>query len=97
VSIKSITGKEHNRDLLVGSLLEKLKIRYDELLAGNLSNLHSDYNSRLFRRNHLSKFMFNNKQFKASILSVRESGEIILETEAGDQKQYTFGELEMII
>jgi len=97
ISIKNITGIDHSRNVLVEKLLEKLIIRYNDLLAGHFKNLHDEYNSQLFRKNRLSTFIFNNKEFKAFILSVHESGMILLETEEGDQKQFTFGELEMII
>ena len=97
VSIKNITGKDHNIDHLLELLLNKLMARYNSMLAGDYFDMHKEYNSRLFRRNMQNRFSFKGRQFEASILSVREDGLLVLKTESGELTAYSFGDLEMII
>ena len=97
VSLKQIVGKDIERNSLAKKLLEKLKLRYTELREGQYTKMHSEYNTRLFGRTLWSKFFYKEQEFEASIISVQENGEIILETKEGKQKQFSFGELTMIL
>lgn len=97
VSIKNITGKDHNRKVLTHSLLKKLSDHYNSLLAGQTDSMHTKYNNHLFRKKQLSKFSINGIEFEATICLIQEDGMIILETTDGEQKQFAFGDLEMQI
>ena len=97
VSIKNISGKDHNREVLTDSLLEKLSDHFNSLLAGQTDSMHTKYNTHLFRKKQLSKFSINGIQFEATIYLVQKDGMIVLETTDGEQKQFAFGELEMLI
>ena len=97
VSLKQIVGKDTERNLLVNKLLEKLKLRYTELRAGQYTKMHSEYNARLFGRKQWCRFSHKEQEFEASIISVQENGEIILETKERKRKQFSFGELTMIL
>lgn len=97
VSIGIITGKDHNIDHLLELLLNKLMARYTSLLSGAYPDIHKEYNSCLFRRNEPNRFSFKDQQFEASIESVREDGLLVLKTESGKFRKFTFGDLEMII
>jgi BirA family biotin operon repressor/biotin-[acetyl-CoA-carboxylase] ligase len=97
VSIRNITQKDHERRALADKLLQKIMTRYNELIAGQYKKIHNDYNSCLFRKNKQGKYSFGNKQFQASVHSVLQNGILVLEDKAGELKQFTFGELEMIL
>lgn len=97
VSLKQIVGKDNEKKFLVNKLLDKLKLRYNELQTGEYAMMHSEYNARLYGINQWKRFASEGQEFEASILSVHESGEILIETKDGKKQQFAFGELTMII
>ena len=94
VSLKQITGKDHDPVLLAKELCHCLQRRYDQLLKDELSTLLTAYNRVLYARDKVRKFRCGTMVFEARVISVQEDGTLTLQQE--NQVSYAFGEIEWL-
>ncbi len=97
VSMKMIIRHSINRKLLIEKLIRNIHSRYRLIREEELVSLHRDYNDELFGKNTLSQFSTPKLQFKASILEVKESGELILVNQEQKKMSFLFGEVKMLV
>jgi BirA family transcriptional regulator, biotin operon repressor / biotin---[acetyl-CoA-carboxylase] ligase len=91
VSLKQITGREHDRVELAKDLCNRLELRYQQFLeSGDL--LIDEYNQHLYRRGEMVRFKKDNIVFQAMVMGVSPMGELI--TRDTIEKRFEFGEVE---
>jgi BirA family transcriptional regulator, biotin operon repressor / biotin---[acetyl-CoA-carboxylase] ligase len=91
VSLKQITGREHNRVELAKELCERLDQRYRQFLQED-NQLMEEYNQHLYRRGENVKFKKDNIVFQANVIGVSPLGQLI--TKDAIEKRFDFGEIE---
>lgn len=92
VSVKQITGKEHQPIELAKKLCMLLNNRYESLIAGKMHQQLQEFNSYLFKRNEMVKLKKSNAIANYIIKEVNTLGELV--AEAGITYQFQFGEVE---
>ena len=97
VSMSIITGKEYDIDQCLKELAMSVDKRYDSLIKGEYKLIRSDYISRLYRINEWFSFRDQKKTFTGRIVSVNESGMLIIENRKGTMKEYAFKEIDFIL
>ena len=101
ISLKNITGKEHDRDTLLRDILERFSVYYTKLqkdflrpsLDGMRSWIDYQYHKNLYRRTGLHTYADKNSTFLAEIVRVAENGIITLRRDDGTLSSYEFKEL----
>ena len=93
VSMKQITGKEHDIDRLMQDLLRAVK----SVLNEPEHAVWSAYKAQLFRREGYWPFEDQNGRFEARIKDVSSIGEIILEDKGGIERTYYFKQVRYIL
>ncbi len=97
VSLKLLTGKDHNRDLLLDALLGLLDIRYKQLLYGSRDKLREEYAAHLYRLGEWNEFRSGNKAFRGMINGVTTMGKVRIKMRGGEIKEYAFKEVEYVL
>lgn len=101
ISLKNITGKEHDRDTLLRDILDRFSVYYTKLqkdflrpsLDGMRSWIDYQYHKHLYRRTGLHAYADKDGTFQAEIVRVAENGIITLRRDDGTLSQYEFKEL----
>ena len=101
ISLKNITGQEHNRDILLQDILKRFSVYYTKLqkdflrpsLDGMRSWLDYQYHKHLYRRTGLHTYADKDGTFQAEIVRVAENGIITLRRDDGTLSSYEFKEL----
>lgn len=97
ISMKLLMGEDFNLDEISDLLIACLENRLDQLEAGNCSKMREEYLKRLYKYMIFSPFKANDKWFRARIVSVDLYGNICLETEKGELREFGFKEVEFIL
>ena len=101
ISLKNITGKEHDRDTLLRAILERFSYYYNTLAdsSSKLSTVNcqlsikESYHKHLYRRTGLHTFADEYGTFRAEIVSVADNGIITLCRTDGTLSHYEFKQL----
>ena len=101
ISLKNITGQEHDRDILLQDILKRFSVYYTKLqkdflrpsLDGMRSWLDYQYHKHLYRRTGLHAYADKDGTFQAEIVRVAENGIITLRRNDGTLSSYEFKEL----
>ena len=101
VSLKQITGQEHDRSSILAHILRRVEIYYNSLRTEE-PNIYSAeiaarYARSLYRRRGLHPYEDANGKFLARLLRVEQDGRLILEDESGRERQYLFKEVQHVI
>lgn len=96
VSIKQLLAYDVNLDELRELLLEFLANRFSQLENGHFDMMKRDYLKCLFRFKEFAPYKSGNKWLHARIMGVDSYGQLILETESGERKEFGFKEIEFI-
>ena len=96
VSMRIITGKDYNIEFCLEELSKAIDKRYYLLLSGKYNIIRNDYNSKLYRFREWSYFRDSKSSYKGKIVSVNESGMLIIERPNGESTEYSFKEVEFI-
>ena len=91
VSLKQITGKSFEINMLVHQLSSSLTNRVNEWLLGGFETMLVEYNDRLFRKGEDVKFKSNQIQFTGKVVGVNKYGQLIINK--GIEQSYNFGEI----
>ena len=95
VSLKQITSKDFNTVYLAKGLCKTIDHFYKRLQVEKLS-LHLDlYNRFLYKKNKLVHFRRGNQNFYATIKSVNENGQLIIQHSI--EEEIDFGQVEWIV
>jgi BirA family biotin operon repressor/biotin-[acetyl-CoA-carboxylase] ligase len=96
VSLRILTGNEYDLLQCLKELSVFLDKRYKQLIAGKDNEIKEEYISSLFRLNEHIHFRSSGSEFKGRIVSVNESGCLMVETENGKIRDFAFREIEFI-
>lgn len=101
VSLKQITGKEHDRHEILTRILRRIQTYYTGLRQEDFTLFSADISARyarsLFRRRGLHPYEDANGKFLARLLRVEQDGRFVLEDEGGKQREYLFKEVQYIL
>ncbi len=94
ISLKQITGKDYDLNVLVAELTAFLEKRYSQLITNAGEAILEEYRSRLFRLNEPVRLKKDNIVFEAFVRSVSSQGKLIVER--GFEQEFDFGEVEWL-
>ena len=96
VSLKQITGKNHDAATLAKELCAALEKRIRQIQPANYDGLLEEYKSRLFRWQQPALYRINGEVFQGIIRDVLPDGHLCLEKN-GDMLKLGFGEVEFVL
>jgi len=94
VSLLRITGKRQNRKLLLTKIRQNIQKLYTEL---SVTKIRAEYAEALYRKDGFYAYRANDETFQAKIISVHPDGQLELETEAGERKEFYFKEVSFVL
>ncbi len=97
VSLKKILKRELDLLTCLNELASDIDLRYAQLLEGNYDKIRKEYISNLFRLNLWSDYSDKNGIFTGRIITLSESGNLIIERQSGESNEYSFKEVEFIL
>lgn len=92
-SMLNLTSRQYQPEVVLSELVESIRGRYAQLRHGLKGRIDDDYIGSLYRFNEYHSFTGADGGFKARIVGVKPTGELILETEQGQQKSFGFKEV----
>jgi BirA family transcriptional regulator, biotin operon repressor / biotin---[acetyl-CoA-carboxylase] ligase len=96
-SLQLETDKFIDKKELLDSICIIFWENYSLLSKGQVEQVNSNYFVNLFRRDGFHPYFADGKNFVAKILGVRNSGELLLETEDGLVREFYFKEVEFLL
>jgi BirA family biotin operon repressor/biotin-[acetyl-CoA-carboxylase] ligase len=96
VSLTNLTGAQYDLTECLSQLTSDLDKRYKYLISGDHERVMSDYISRLYRHNRLSKFRDPKGIFEGRISGVTSAGRLRVKLKDGSVKEYSFKEIDLI-
>ena len=101
VSLKQITGQEHDRYEILSHILKRVQIYYNGLQTEDsgtyTAEIAARYARSLFRRRGFHPYEDAGGKFSARLLRVEQDGRFVLEDENGKEREYLFKEVQYII
>lgn len=97
VSLKILTGVEHDTGLCLQNLAGCLDKRYKQVISGEWVGLRREYISSLYRLNQWSRFKSAGGIFEGRIVSVTEQGCLQIEQKPGNTMEFAFKEVEFVV
>lgn len=98
VSLKQITGQEHDRKEILTRILQRMEACYKELQQQDFDRYAAEVSARyarsLFRRQGLHPYRDAHGRFLARLLRVEADGRFVLEDEHGREREYLFKEVQ---
>lgn len=88
---------EINKIDILSSFCDSFNSRYSMLQEGKEGVISYDYFSRLYRRHDFYEYMSNGERFFAKIFGVKDSGELVLQTDKGELREFAFKEVSFIV
>ncbi len=92
VSLKQITGMDHDPLILAHEICDVLSKKFDSLNHDGFDPLLEQYNSQLFKKNQLTRFKKENRVFEATILGVEADGKLRLKHAI--EEEFSFGTIQ---
>lgn len=93
VSLKQITGHDHNIEEILQRIIERFTRYYNFLEQDNGDEIVQMYHDHLYRRTGMHEYEDNNGRFMAEIESVARDGIITLRRDNGERSRYEFKEV----
>lgn len=97
ISLRQITEKEYNLDILLNEIADNIMYFYALLKEDQTEIIRQTYRNNLFRKEGFHLFNDGISDFKAKIKNIEESGILILESENGIDKRFAFKEVRYIL
>jgi len=97
VSLKILTGVDHDTGLCLQKLAVCLDKRYKQVISGEWVELRNEYISSLYRLNRWSRFKSAGGIFEGRIVSVTEQGCLQIEKKPGNKMEFAFKEIEFVV
>ncbi len=101
VSLKQITGREHDLSGILAHILKRVKTYYNSLQTEDYATFAAEiavrYARSLFRRRGFHPYEDVNGRFQARLLGVEPDGRFVLEDESGKERKYLFKEVQYIL
>lgn len=96
VSLKLISGKDHDPGSSLNNLLVKLDRRYKQLISGKISEIKVEYLSCLYQGMEWHNYITGAGYLKGKIISVTGSGNLQVEDELKNIHEFSYKEIEFI-
>lgn len=96
-SMKLICSKDFQPEKVMVEVVNIIQNYYIKLKLSNMNELNELYINSLYRFGNFFDFTSNEGKFRAKIVGIKNSGELILETEIGQQLFFAFKEVSFII
>lgn len=94
VSLRQITGIQHNREHLLELFMREFFLLYRDLQEGLKMDIEDEYMLDLYRVNDYYWFEDSKGRFKAKIETVLSSGHLVLRTlDSDEERRYAFKEV----
>lgn len=71
--------------------------RYRQAKSGEVALIDSEYLNKLYRKDIYCTYRASNDEFKAKIVGVKPTGELMLQTEKGEERSFAFKEVVFVI
>ncbi|NLE34752.1 MAG: biotin--[acetyl-CoA-carboxylase] ligase [Bacteroidales bacterium] len=97
VSLKQITGRDHDLEAITGELISFLDKRYKMVIRGDVSMLEEEYHALLFRAGAWHKFSDCEGIFEGMIERVMPDGMLSVRKRNNVTRQYAFREIDYIL
>ena len=97
ISLKQITGKNFETEVILNEFLAVFYSIMNELQIGCVQKIDNAYFSTLFKKNEWSKYRKDGKEFKAKIVGIGDFGQLRLEEESGLISEFMFKEVEFVV
>lgn len=97
ISLRQITGKEHERVFILAEIIRRFKRYYSLLQKGETQSIASAYMNLLYRREGCHLYQDLNGVFSARIEGVEPSGHLLLALPDGQTRRYAFKEVKFLI
>lgn len=97
VSLKLLTGVNYDITASLNDLLEKIDIRYKQLLFGDRDQLKNDYEKLLFRKGEWHPYSIDGKISEGFITGVTSEGMLKLKERTGIERKFLFKEIEYVL
>jgi BirA family biotin operon repressor/biotin-[acetyl-CoA-carboxylase] ligase len=88
-----LTGNQYRPEIVITEIMVSIQMRYMQLMYGLKDLVSNDYLKSLYKYQQLSDYATIEGKFKAKIVGVKPTGELILETEQGQIKSFGFKEV----
>ncbi len=92
-SLRLITGSTQNLDRLFTALMEKLNVRYGQLLARSYGKIDNEYRQKLFMLEEICRFRTGSGHFEGRITGVERDGRLIVLDSQGKERRFAHGEV----
>jgi len=97
ISLALLTGREHDREAILGAIIEHFQEYYELLRDGREDEITSLYMANLYRREGFHKYSDVRGEFMAEIASIEPTGHLNLRFENGNVVRYEFKEVKFIL
>jgi len=94
VSLRQITGREHDVQELARELCRDLEHRYQQWLSGEETKMLADYNEHLYARERTADLRRGGVVWSARIRGVDRAGQLLVHTDRDES--WSFGEVDWI-
>lgn len=91
------TGKRNALGNMLTQFCKLYQEYYSALLRNEVSPISARYFEKLYRRASYGNYTANGQTFRAKIIGVKDTGELVLETESGQLKEFAFKEVSFVI
>jgi BirA family biotin operon repressor/biotin-[acetyl-CoA-carboxylase] ligase len=96
VSLRMLTGKDHDRDDCLKNLILCLDLRYRQLLEDGSKGIDTGYSGKLYRKDEWCRYRDAAGDFEGSIVSVTPEGRLLIKDRSGKIRKYDFKEVEFL-
>jgi BirA family biotin operon repressor/biotin-[acetyl-CoA-carboxylase] ligase len=97
VSMKLLTGTNFDLTTCLSQLASELDKRYKQIVSESYDTIRNEYLSLLYRRNEWSNYKIHEAIFSGRIITVTETGKLLIEKKSGSLEEYSFKEIEFIL
>lgn len=99
VSLKMLTGREHDKDILLNGIIWRFAALLKEIEsgAGGMELVVREYKKRLFRRHGYHLYRDKDGTFEAEIHDTEANGYLLLKDKNGNMRRYAFKEVVFLI
>lgn len=94
VSLKLMTGKEHDPYFCLKQMAYFLDLRYKQVISGSWDVLRNEYIASLYQLNRWRRFKSGTGIFDGRIVSVTDSGCLKIEEKTRNIREFAFKEIE---
>ncbi len=97
VSLRMITGQNHDREVFFERFLSHFSANYFRLIQGEEETIRAEYQASLFRGQGFHPYIDDKGQFDAAISDIEPTGHLRLTLRNGEERRYAFKEVSVVL